>query len=259
MKIAACVEYDGSKFCGWQIQIRQPSVQAAVESALSQIACHPIRVHCAGRTDTGVHACGQIIHFETRSERSEKAWVMGTNSYLPEGVSVIWARQVDASFHARFSAHSRQYRYVLLNRNVRPTYLARRVGWYPRRLDVTRMQTAARALLGTHDFSAYRSARCKNKVPVKTVSQLEIASRGGWIWVDVQASGFLHHMVRNIVGTLIAVGCGDKPVEWPMQVLKQRDRKLAGMTASADGLYFVTASYPDAYELPSKVVPCKFW
>ncbi len=259
MKIAGCVEYDGSRFCGWQIQHGQPSVQAVVEQALARIADHPVRVHCAGRTDTGVHACGQIIHFDTQSQRTEKSWVLGANSNLPDGVSLIWTRAVNDSFHARFSAISRRYRYVLLNRRVRPAYLAQRVGWYPRPLDVSRMQAASAVFIGTHDFSAFRSARCKNKVPVKTVTCLEVNGCGDWVWLDIEASGFLHHMVRNIVGVLLAIGCGDQVVGWAQQVLECRDRTLGGITAPADGLYFVTASYPSDYELPAVVQPCKYW
>lgn len=259
MKIAGCVEYDGSRFCGWQIQAGQPSVQAVVEQALSQIADHAVRVHCAGRTDTGVHACGQIIHFQTPSHRTEKSWVLGANSNLPDGVSLVWTHEVDDSFHARFSATSRWYRYVLLNRRVRPAYLAQRVGWYPRSLNVGWMQAASTAFIGTHDFSAFRSARCRNKVPVKTVTWLEVRRCKQWVWLDIEASGFLHHMVRNIVGVLLAIGCGDQRVAWAQQVLECRDRTLGGITAPADGLYFVSATYPNEYGLPAASQPCKYW
>jgi len=259
MKIAACVEYDGSRFCGWQVQAGQPTVQAAVEAALSQVANHAVRVHCAGRTDTGVHACGQILHFETPNHRSERSWVLGTNTALPVGVGLIWTREVDASFHARFAAISRTYRYVLLNRRVRPSYLAQRVSWYSRQLNVARMQAAGNALVGTHDFSAFRSARCANKVPVKQVLRVAVNRCDAWIWFDVEANGFLHHMVRNMVGVLLAIGCGDRPVAWVEEVLASRNRTLAAMTASADGLYFVSATYPSVYRLPEAQPPCRFW
>ncbi len=259
MKVAGCVEYDGSRFCGWQIQAGQPTVQAAVETALSNIADHPVRVHCAGRTDTGVHACGQVVHFETDSGRSEWSWVMGANSKLPDGVSLIWTREVDDSFHARFSAIRRKYRYVMLNRRIRPSYLAGRVSWFPRELDADRMREAAMSLVGTHDFSAFRSAHCKNKVPVKTVSMLEVGQAGEWIWVDVEANGFLHHMVRNIVGVLLAIGSGDRDAGWARQVLDGRDRTLAGITAPADGLYFLSVEYPEEFQLPASPPPCRYW
>ena len=259
MKVAVCIEYDGSKFCGWQIQHGQPSVQSVVEAALSEIADHRVRVHCAGRTDTGVHACGQVVHFETHSQRPEKSWVFGANSKLPEGVALLWARQVDDAFHARFSAITRRYRYVLLNRRVPPAYLAKRVSWVPRPLNIKRMQSACEMLVGTHDFSAFRSARCRNKVPVKTVTRLELNRCDDWIWLDIEASGFLHHMVRNIIGVLLPIGCEDQPVDWAEQVLDSRDRTLGGMTAPADGLYFVSATYPREYELPETVRPCRYW
>ncbi len=259
MKIAGCVEYDGSKFCGWQIQQGQPTVQAAVETALSSVADHPVRVHCAGRTDTGVHACGQIIHFETDSRRSDWSWMMGANSKLLNGAGVLWVREVESSFHARFSAIGRRYRYVLLNRRTHPSYLAQRVGWHPRDLDVSRMQAAAALLLGTHDFSAFRSAHCSSKVPIKTVTTLNVERQGEWIWVDVQANGFLHHMVRNFVGVLLMIGNGDREIVWAQEVLECKDRRQAGITAPPDGLYFVSAKYPDKYQLPKSPIPCRYW
>ncbi len=259
MKIAACFEYDGSRFRGWQIQAGQPTVQAAVETALSKIANHPVRVHCAGRTDTGVHASGQIVHFESASRRSDWSWVMGTNSELPNAVSLLWVREMEPSFHARFSALSRRYRYVILNRRVRPSYLARRVGWYPRDLDAGRMRTAAASLIGRHDFSAFRSARCGSTVPMKTVSALDVGHKGAWFWVDIEANGFLHHMVRNIIGVLLMIGCGDRDADWAREVLEAGDRTLAGATAVADGLYFVSATYADQYRLPDMPPPCNYW
>lgn len=259
MKIAGCIEYDGARFCGWQIQHGQPTVQEAVETALTDIANHPVRVHCAGRTDTGVHACGQVFHFETDSQRSEFNWVMGVNAKLPVGVSLIWTKEVDQKFHARFSAVSRRYRYVLLNRRVRPSYLAQRISWFPRSLNVERMREAASSLIGTHDFSAFRSSRCRNKVPVKTVTTLDVGQADNWFWFDVEASGFLHHMVRNFVGVLLSIGCGDQDIYWARQVLEQKDRTLAGITAPADGLYFVSASYSEEYPLPAIPPPCRYW
>ena len=258
-RIAACVEYDGSKFCGWQYQVGQPTVQQAVESALSQIANHPVTVHCAGRTDSGVHACGQMIHFETDSHRSDRSWVMGTNSNLPRGVSLLWTKKVSDEFHARFSTLSREYRYVLLNRSVRPSYLEKKVSWFVRNLDVQRMDEAAKQLLGKHDFSAFRSSRCKNKVPTKTIFYIQVNRKQQWVWLDVKADGFLHHMVRIIAGTLIAIGSGNQSTHWAREVLDSGDRTQAGITAPADGLYFVRVNYPKKFELPEAPLACRFW
>ncbi len=259
MKIAGCVEYDGSKFYGWQIQGAGDTVQGAVESALSAVADHPIRIHCAGRTDTGVHACAQIIHFYSPSQRSEFSWVMGANSKLPDGVSVIWTSPVDDSFHARFSAISRRYRYVILNRRVRPTYLHNKVYWHPVPLNEKKMSDAAVVLKGQHDFSAFRSSRCQSKQPVKTIKQIRIKRKSQWIWIDIEADGFLHHMVRNIVGSLITIGSGTNDQKWLEQVLNSRDRKKAGMTLPAQGLYFVTAVYPNKFTFPEVPPPCRYW
>lgn len=259
MKIAACIEYDGSKFRGWQTQRGEPTVQSAVEQALSSIADEEITVHCAGRTDTGVHACGQVVHFETGAERSARSWVQGANTMLPSGVSLLWTRPVADDFHARFSALSRAYRYVILNRPVRPTYLAGKVAWIHEELDVKRMRSGARCLLGKHDFSAFRSSRCANKVPVKNMQALEVGSQGEWVWMDVEADGFLHHMVRNIAGSLLAVGCGDHEPRWVEEVLQSKDRTRGGVTAAPDGLYFVKAAYPERFALPSPPPACRYW
>lgn len=259
MKVAACVEYDGSEFCGWQIQKGHPSVQQTVESALSSIANHTVRVHCAGRTDTGVHACGQIFHFETSSHRSDHSWVMGTNSIMPNSISLMWTTPVESSFHARFSAVSRTYRYILLNRKVRPSYLSKKTGWFGPYLDVERMNSAAAMLVGEYDFSAFRSSQCSNKVPVKTVYSLSVGRCDNWLWIDVEANGFLHHMVRNITGALLNVGTGDQEPEWVKHVLEERDRTKAGVTVPPDGLYFVKVKYPEKYSLPASPKACRFW
>ena len=259
MKIAGCVEYDGLRFCGWQIQHGQGTVQESLENAVSSIADHRVTVHGAGRTDSGVHACGQIFHFETENRRSDNSWLMGINSKLPEGVSLVWTVPVDDSFHARFSALSRSYRYILLNRRVRPGFLAGRTGWYPRSLDVECMNESAQVLVGTHDFSAFRSAQCSNKVPTKHIMRLEVQRKDDWVWLDVEANGFLHHMVRNITGTLLAIGCGDKKPEWIHDVLIGQDRTKAGVTVPAHGLYFVKVTYPEQYPLPDSPAACRFW
>ncbi len=259
MKIAACIEYDGSLFSGWQLQDGQLTVQGAVESALSLVANHEVRVHCAGRTDTGVHACGQIIHFETDSNRSEYSWVMGSNANLPRGVGLIWAKEVHESFHARFKARARRYRYIILNRRIRPSYLASRVTWVPGKLNLQPMIESAGLLIGCHDFSAFRSAHCTNKIPEKNISLLEVSKQGNWFWIDIEADGFLHHMVRNIAGALFDVGVGKQDPSWISELLKCRDRSQGSITAPADGLYFVRATYDDIYELPPPPPVCRYW
>lgn len=259
MRIAGCVEYDGSGFCGWQVQHGQRTVQEEMESALSCVADHRVTAHGAGRTDSGVHACGQIFHFDTVSRRSEHSWVLGVNSELPEGISLLWTAEVSNSFHARFSATSRTYRYIILNRRVRPSYLIGRTGWYPRNLDADRMNEGAQVLAGTHDFSAFRSAQCSNRVPTKCIVRIDVRRQHNWVWIDIEANGFLHHMVRNITGTLLAVGCGDRDAQWMREVLDSRDRKKAGVTAPANGLYFVNVNYPDRYTLPASPAACRFW
>ncbi len=259
MRIAVCIEYDGSLFCGWQLQPGQPTVQEELQRAISSVADHDVIVHGAGRTDSGVHACGQIAHFDTESERSAHSWIMGANAKLPKGISVIWTKSVDPLFHARFSAVSRYYRYIILNRASRPTYLRSKVGWLPRKLDESKMREAAACLIGENDFSAFRSAQCSNKVPVKNVTELTVQRQGDWVWIDIKSSGFLHNMVRIIAGTLCAVGIGDQPPAWVEQVLKSRDRTKAGATVAPGGLYFVSASYPGHYGLLPPPIASRYW
>lgn len=259
MRYAAGIEYDGSGFYGWQRQRQSPTVQACLEQALAGVADHPVTVHCAGRTDTGVHACAQVVHFDTTAQRPEHGWLMGTNSSLHEGISMLWLRAVDERFNARHSAASRHYRYRLLNRQVRPALLRNQVAWERQPLDAARMHAAGQALLGEHDFSAFRAAGCQSRTPVRRVLRLEVARSGDELIVDIVANAFVYHMVRNIVGTLIVVGRGEEPVDWPGRLLAARDRTLAGPTAPAQGLYFVGPSYPDWPQLPvpglSKVAP----
>lgn len=251
MRIALGIEYDGSEFCGWQLQkdaVR--TVQGAVEQALGKVANHEVRVTCAGRTDTGVHATEQVIHFDTEAMRDERAWIYGANANLPKDVVVLWAKPVAEDFHARFSAVRRAYRYVIFTREVRPTFLAYRVTWHYRPLDIERMQAAGNLLLGEHDFSSYRAVACQAKSPVRTLHKLEVSRQGPFIFIDVEANAFLHHMVRNIAGVLMAIGEGERPVEWSREVLEARDRTLGGVTAPPYGLYLTKVGYPEKFAIP---------
>ncbi len=250
MRLAAGVEYDGSGFFGWQRQRQTPTVQASLEAALAKVANHALTVHCAGRTDTGVHAFCQVIHFDTSAVRSERSWILGTNSQLVPGVSVIWVKQVADDFHARFSARRRSYRYRILNRWIRPAIERGRVAWVRYPLDAERMHAAAQALLGEHDFSSFRAVGCQARSPVRTVYAAGVRRSGQEVVLEIEANAFVYHMVRNIAGALIAVGRGLQPVSWLKELLDKRDRTAAGVTAPAEGLYFVAPSYPDCPELP---------
>ena len=246
-RIALGIEYDGSRFAGWQVQHHAETVQQAVEAALSVVADRPVSVACAGRTDTGVHALEQVVHFDCDVKRDLRAWVFGTNSNLPKAVSVLWAKPVPADFHARYSALARRYRYVILSRPVRPTFLARRVTWDYRTLDERRMRIAAGFLLGEHDFSAFRAVSCQARTAVRTISQLDVQRHGDFIVIDVEANAFLHHMVRNIAGVLMAIGAGEREVDWAKAVLESRDRRQGGVTAPPYGLYLMRVTYPAEY------------
>ena len=256
MRIACAVEYDGSGFCGWQRQDHARSVQGDVEAALSKVADHEVRVVCAGRTDSGVHASWQIIHFDTRAERSERSWVLGTNANLPDDAGLLWAREADDDFHARFSAQARSYRYVILNREVASPLLHRRATWIHQTLDVSRMQEGAHYLLGKHDFSSFRALACQANSPVRTIYRLDIKRSGAYLYLDVEANAFLHHMVRNIAGALLAVGRGVQNSHWVQDILDKRDRTQGGVTAPASGLYLVGVRYPDKFGIePLGAVP----
>lgn len=244
MKIALGVEYNGSDFHGWQLQkssIR--TVQQVVEKALSSVADHPVRVFCSGRTDAGVHAIEQVIHFETTANRNDKAWLFGGNINLPHDVNFIWAKRVDERFHARFKAYARRYYYKIYNTPVRSALLANQTLWEPRTLDIEVMKKASKYLLGEHDFSAFRGSLCQAKSPIKTVEFIKLSKQNNDILLDIKANAFLHHMVRNIVGTLLKVGRGEKPVAWVKEVLNSKNRKYAGATVQPQGLYFVKAFY----------------
>ncbi len=249
-RIALAVEYDGSVFSGWQVQKNARSVQHVVQEALSNVANHTVEVSCAGRTDAGVHALSQIVHFDTTAPRSLRSWVYGTNANLPKEVCIQWAHPVDSGFHARFSAQRRHYRYVIFNRAVRPTFLANKVTWCYRNLDETLMADAARCLLGEHDFSSYRALACQAKSPVRTLHRLDVRRYDQFVTLDLEANGFLHHMVRNIAGVLMDIGAGEMPINWAQEVLEHKDRRQGGVTAQPYGLYFVGVTYPEQYSLP---------
>ena len=243
------IEYDGSGFRGWQSQTGGDTVQDAVEAALSVVADAPTRVVCAGRTDTGVHALGQVVHFDTDAKRPLSAWVRGVNAHMPESIAVLQAQTVAHDFHARFSATARHYRYLLLNRPQRPGVSHHRVGWYHRPLDVDRMQTAAEWAIGEHDFSAFRSSECQAKSPVRTIHHLTIRRQHDLCIVDVSANAFLHHMVRNLIGTLIAVGTGKEEPVWMRELLTGGDRSLAAPTFSPAGLYLTRVDYDPRWNM----------
>ena len=248
------LEYDGSRFLGWQIQRQEPTVQSSVERALAQVADHAARVTCCGSTDAGVHALCQVAHFDSEAERPERAWILGLNSNLPEGVSVLWIRAVDESFHARFSAFARSYRYCVLNRWIRPALEAGRMSWCRRPLDAERMHAAAQALRGEHDFSSFRAGACQARHAVREIHEIAVRREGDTIVLDVTANGFLYHMVRNIAGSLMRVGLGERDPEWIAGLLALRDRSQAAPTASPEGLYFVSARYPEHFGLPARAV-----
>ncbi|GIZ13572.1 tRNA pseudouridine synthase A [Pseudomonas sp. NCCP-436] len=253
-RIALGLEYKGARYRGFQRQgDGVPSVQGALEAALSKVAGgESIGIICAGRTDAAVHSSGQVVHFDTRVERPLHAWVMGGNMNLPKDISVTWAKVMPADFHARFSAVARRYRYVIYNDPIRPAHMAEEVTWNHRPLDVARMREAAAALVGTHDFSAFRAAQCQAKSPIKTVHHLEVMAYGCFIVLDIRANAFLHHMVRNIAGVLMSIGSGERPVGWAREVLERGERKSGGVTAHPYGLYLVQVDYPEAFGVPQR-------
>lgn len=248
MRVALGLEYDGTAYNGWQRQRTGIGVQQCVEQALSKVADESIEVTCAGRTDTGVHATAQVVHFDTNSERSPRGWRLGANSNLPDDISVIWARPVDVSFHARYSALTRGYRYLILNRHERSALHRQRAWWIYEPLDAVRMHAAAQALLGQHDFTAYRAAGCQASTPVREIQSISIDRDGDWIELRVTANAFLQHMVRNIMGTLVAIGRGEEAEDWAATVLEGRDRRKGGMAAPPHGLTLVDVKYPTEFE-----------
>ena len=251
-RVALAFEYDGRSFHGWQLQksgVR--SVESELSTAVARVADHPIDLVCAGRTDAGVHASYQIAHFDTSSVRNLRSWVMGINTSLPDDISVHWAGNAIGDFHARFSATYRRYRYIIYNHPVRPGIQRGQVSWTFRPLDENRMHRAAQALTGEHDFSSFRAAGCQSRTPVRFLERISVTRKRNFVVIDVQANAFLHHMVRNIAGALMAVGSGKQPQEWIHEILAARDRTVAGVTAPPHGLYLVDVGYPEEYRIPA--------
>jgi tRNA pseudouridine38-40 synthase len=252
-RIALGVSYKGSAYDGWQSQLGGRTVQDHLETALSRfVAQAPIKTLCAGRTDAGVHALMQVVHFDSPVQRSDSAWVRGTNSFLPSDIAIQWARHVPSHFHARASAVARRYAYVLLESPVRPSVDKGQAGWVFRPMRLEPMQAAAEVLLGEHDFSSFRASQCQSHTPVKHLRRIEISRRGAYWRFEFEANAFLHHMIRNIMGCLIAVGNGSQPVSWMADVLQARSRDAAAPTFSPDGLYFLGPLYDPVFELPTR-------
>jgi tRNA pseudouridine38-40 synthase len=255
VRLAVGIEYAGARYAGWQRQTSAPSVQTEVERALAKIAAHPVETVCAGRTDAGVHAVGQVAHFDTEAVRSDRGWVLGTNVHLPSDIALSWVARVGDDFSARYSALARTYRYVILNRPTRAPLLADRVCFWRTPLDVDRMQAALLPLVGLHDFSAFRAAQCQSRVAIRRLDRIEVRRSGEFVTIEVTANAFLHHMVRNIAGSALAVGGGDRDPEWLASVLAGRDRRLAGPTAPPGGLYFLAAHYPPGCGIVERALP----
>lgn len=256
MRIALGIEYDGAQFFGWQRQKEVVSVQECLEKALSTVANHPVNVFCAGRTDAGVHGTGQVVHFDTDSVRPDKGWTMGVNANLPDAIAVTWVKPVPDDFHARFSATARRYRYIIYNSRLRPGILNKGLSHYHPALDEQKMHEAAQCLLGENDFSSFRAAQCQSNSPNRCVHFVNVTRKNDFVIIDIKANAFVHHMVRNIAGSLIAVGKGDQSIEWMAELLAKKDRTQAAETAKPHGLYLVDVDYPEEFGLPeSKLGP----
>jgi tRNA pseudouridine38-40 synthase len=254
-RIAALVEYDGTEFAGWQSQAHAVGLQDAVEEALGFVAGARVTAICAGRTDAGVHAVGQVIHFDTEAARTARAWILGTNTRLPSTIALQWAGEVAADFHARHSAVRRTYRYYILNSSARSALQRLRSAWIPRALDADAMHRAAQALIGELDFSAFRSVECQSKSPKRRVERIEVRRDRDWVWMQITANAYLHHMVRNIVGTLVEAQRETDPEGSMRHILESRDRRLAGPTAPASGLYLWRVDYPPQFGIPAPPAP----
>ncbi|HET9484351.1 MAG TPA: tRNA pseudouridine(38-40) synthase TruA [Xanthomonadales bacterium] len=253
MRYALGIEYDGTDFMGWQLQPHGPSVQGAVEQAVGFVADAPVHTTCAGRTDAGVHARCQVVHFDAGAKRTARAWVLGANARLPQGVCIRWAHPVEDAFHARFSAVARRYTYTIVNRAVRPALDARYAAWERVPLDAEAMHRAAQALLGENDFTSFRTVACQSRTPMRRVEAITVVRDGERVRLSFRANAFLHHMVRNIVGSLLLVGCGERPQAWIGELLAGCDRTVAGPTASSAGLVFLGPRYPAQWQLPQEV------
>lgn len=251
MRYAAGVEYVGTAYAGWQFQKGAESVQQRIESALTRIAAHPVQIMAAGRTDAGVHACGQVIHFDSDAPRQDVAWLFGANSLLPPDIALRWIQPIAERFHARFSAVSRVYRYYIVDTSARSALLHHRAAWSRFRLDAASMHLAGQHLLGENDFSAFRAVECQSSTPMREITRLIVERRGDQVLLEVEANAFLHHMVRNIAGSLMEVGRGRYPPGWIAEVLQARRREAAGPTAPACGLYFWKVRYPSEFNLPA--------
>ncbi len=250
MRIVLGIEYNGYGYYGWQAQRGLNTIQSTLQDALAKVANEPIFLFCAGRTDANVHATGQVVHFDTHAKRHIDAWIWGTNSYLPSSIVVKWAKQVDYHFHARFTATSRCYRYIIFNHPIRPAILSTRVTWHYYPLDIVRMQEAGNYLIGEQDFSSFRSSQCNSKSPMRNVTTFNVQRHGDFIVLEIEANAFLHHMVRNIAGTLMKIGAGYKEVGWMQEVLQAKSRRAAAETAPAEGLYLTQVRYPEPYIFP---------
>jgi tRNA pseudouridine38-40 synthase len=250
MRIALGIEYDGSQYHGWQAQTGLHTVQHMIEAAISKVADSQIAIVAAGRTDTAVHATAQVIHFDCEKERSMRSWIYGVNAYLPKDIGVLWAKEVPEAFHARFSALSRRYRYIIYNSPIRPALFHSKVSWQYRQLDDKLMHEAAQLLIGEHDFTSFRSVECQSKSACRRIRQISVRRSNDLIIIDITANAFLHHMVRNIAGVLISVGSGKNPVNWVQEVLLAKDRRLGAETAPPYGLYLMDVSYPKEFEIP---------
>jgi tRNA pseudouridine38-40 synthase len=256
-RVAAIVEYEGTGFAGWQSQSHSDSVQDAVEAAIGFVAGHPIIAVCAGRTDSGVHATGQVIHFDTHAIRAPRAWVLGVNTRLPPSIALQWAGEVTAGFHARHAAVRRIYRYYILNRSARSALQRTRMTWMHRPVDAGAMHSAAQVLIGEHDFSAFRSIECQSKTPVRRIQRIDVQRAGDMVWLEIEANAYLHHMVRNIVGTLLDVQSVADPAGAMAGILAGADRRHAGITAPSAGLYLWRVDYPAVYGIPAPAG--RFW
>jgi tRNA pseudouridine38-40 synthase len=250
-RVAAIVEYDGTDFSGWQSQVHSVSLQDAVQDAVGFVAGHPVVTICAGRTDAGVHATGQVIHFDTVAVRTPRAWVLGVNTKLPPAIALQWAGEVTAGFHARHAAIRRIYRYIILNRSARSALQRSRTAWIHRSLDAGAMHCAAQALVGEHDFSAFRSIECQSKTPVRKLERIEVQRTADTVWIEIEANAYLHHMVRNIVGTLLDVQREPDPKAAMARILAGGERRAAGVTAPAAGLYLWRVEYPAVFGIPA--------